>query len=124
MKEKVQNVEDKVKGVDKPSVYYVVGFGKSDFTAGGNTFIGQIIEKAGGKNIAADVQGWKYSKEKLMEKNPDIIVISDKYDSKNNFVTGEGYKDLKAVKEGKVYEIDDNMLSRQGPRQADGLEAF
>lgn len=124
MKKKVQSVEDKIKGLDKPSVYYVVGFGKSDFTAGGNTFIGQIIEKAGSKNIAADVQGWNYSKEKLMEKNPDIIVISDKYGSKNNFVTGEGYKDLNAVKEGKVYEIDDNMLSRQGSRQADGLEAL
>lgn len=124
MKKKVEEVENKVKEWDKPSVYYVVGFGKSDFTAGGNTFIGQIIDKAAGDNIAKDLDGWKYSKEVLMEKNPEIIVLSDKYDSKVGFTTGEGYKDLKAVKEGRVYEIDDNMLSRQGPRQAEGLEAL
>jgi iron complex transport system substrate-binding protein len=124
MKKKVEEVENKVKDLKKPSVYYVVGFGKTDFTAGGNTFIGQIIDRAGGDNIAKEVDGWNYSKEVLMEKNPDIVVLSDKYDSKSGFTTGEGYKDLRAVKEGNVYELDDNMLSRQGPRQADGLEAL
>lgn len=124
MKKKVEEVENKVRDLKKPSVYYVVGFGKTDFTAGGNTFIGQIIDRAGGENIAKEIDGWNYSKEVLMEKNPDIVVLSDKYDSKSGFTTGEGYKDLKAVKEGSVYEIDDNMLSRQGPRQADGLEAL
>lgn len=124
MKKKVEEVESKVKNLEKPSVYYVVGFGKTDFTAGGNTFIGQIIDSAGGDNIAKDIEGWNYSKEVLMEKNPDTVVLSDKYDSKSGFTTGEGYKELKAVKEGKVYEIDDNMLSRQGPRQAEGLEAL
>ncbi|WP_238882204.1 ABC transporter substrate-binding protein [Clostridium sp. YIM B02551] len=124
MKKKVADVEKKISGLSRPSIYYVVGFGKSDFTAGGDTFIGQIIEKAGGDNIAKDVDGWNYSKEKLMEKNPQVIVLSDKYNSKEGFTTGEGYKELNAVKEGKVYEIDDNMLSRQGPRQADGLEAL
>ncbi|MBL4930245.1 ABC transporter substrate-binding protein [Clostridium paridis] len=124
MKKKVADVEKKINGLPHPSVYYVVGFGKSDFTAGGNTFIGQIIEKAGGDNIAKDVDGWNYSKEKLMEKNPQVVVLSDKYNSKEGFTTGEGYKELNAVKEGNVYEIDDNMLSRQGPRQADGLEAL
>lgn len=124
MKKKVEEVENKVRDLKKPSVYYVVGFGKTDFTAGGNTFIGQIIDRAGGENIAKEIDGWNYSKEVLMEKNPDIVVLSDKYDSKSGFTTGEGYKDLKAVKEGSVYEIDDNMLSRQGPRQADGLKAL
>ncbi|ERK29551.1 ABC transporter substrate-binding protein [Clostridium intestinale] len=124
MKKKVEEVGNKVKDLKKPSVYYVVGFGKTDFTAGGNTFIGQIIDRAGGDNIAKEVDGWNYSKEVLMEKNPDIVVLSDKYDSKSGFTTGEGYKDLRAVKEGNVYELDDNMLSRQGPRQADGLEAL
>ncbi|MDD7794985.1 ABC transporter substrate-binding protein [Clostridium sp. 'White wine YQ'] len=124
MKKKVADVEKKINGLQQPSVYYVVGFGKSDFTAGGDTFIGQIIAKAGGDNIAKDVNGWNYSKEKIIEKNPQVIVLSDKYNSKEGFTTGEGYKELNAVKEGKVYEIDDNMLSRQGPRQADGLEVL
>ncbi len=45
MKKKVESVENKVKSLNKPKVYYVVDFGKEDFTAGGDTFIGKMIEK-------------------------------------------------------------------------------
>ncbi|MCS4522434.1 hypothetical protein JTS97_13650 [Clostridium botulinum] len=42
----------------------MVDFGKADFSAGGDTFIGKMIEKAGGDNIAKDTKGWNYSFEK------------------------------------------------------------
>lgn len=121
MKTKVLMVQDKVKGLNKPSLYYVVAFGKSQYTAGKDTFIGKIIEMAGAKNAADDVTGWNYSLEKLVEKNPDILVCSKYFDSKKGIEGANVYKDLKAVKEGKLYEIDNNMLDRQGPRLADGL---
>ena len=125
MKKKVKAVTDKVKTANKPSVYYVVGFGKSgDYTAGGDTFIGNMIEMAGGKNAASDVKGWQYSVEKLVQKNPDILVCSKNYDSKKGIEATNGYKDLNAVKNGKLIEIDDNIINRQGPRLADGLEAL
>ncbi len=122
MKTKVQNVLDKVKDKARPSVYYVVSFGKmGDYTAGSDTFMGQMIEMAGGKNAADDVKGWSYSLEKLMEKNPDIMICSKYYDFKKGIEGTNGYKDLEAVKKGKLYEIDNNLLERQGVRLADGL---
>ncbi len=125
MKKKVTEVTDKVKTADKPSVYYVVGFGKSgDFTAGNDTFIGNMLQMAGGTNAAGDVSGWKYSIEKLVEKNPDILICSKDYDTKKGIEATTGYKDLKAVKGGKLLEIDHNIVDRQGPRLADGLEAL
>lgn len=124
MKKKVNDIENKVKALNKPKIYYVVGFGKSDFTAGGDTFIGKIIEKAGGDNIAKDTKGWNYSFEKIVEKNPEMIIVSDKFNAKKNLLASDKYKDIPAIKANKVYEIDDSMLSRQGPRQADGLEAL
>ncbi|GKU26749.1 ABC transporter substrate-binding protein [Clostridium folliculivorans] len=124
MKKKVSQVEEKIKDSKKVKLYYVVDFGKQDFTAGGDTFVGQLIEKAGGDNIAKDVKGWNYSFEKIVENNPDVIILSDKYDAKKRFIQADRYKDLSAVKANKVFEIDDNMLVRQGPRQADGLEAL
>lgn len=124
MKEKVAEVTKKVEGLEAPSIYYVVGFGEKDSTAGGNTFIGEMIRMANGKNIADDSEGWSYSKEKLAEKNPEMIVLSKYYDTKVTFTTTDFYKDLDAVKNDKVYEIDENMLNRQGPRLADGLEAL
>lgn len=123
MKAKVEDVLNKVKDAKKPVVYYVVGFGQyGDYTAGKGTFIDQLIDMAGGTNAANDVEGWKYSVEKLVEKNPDILICSKFYDSKAGIMQTNGYKDLTAVKEGRLFEIDNNILDRQGPRLAEGLE--
>lgn len=123
MKKKVSDVTEKVKNADKPKTYYVVGFGQTgDYTAGKGTFIGELIGMAGGTNAAGDVEGWKYSLEKIVENDPDIMICSKFYDSKKGIEATNGYKDLRAVKEGKLFEIDNNILDRQGPRLADGLE--
>ena len=125
MKDKVSKIKDKTKNAKKPSVYYVLGYGKAgDYTAGKDTFVGNMIETAGGKNAADDVNGWNYNVEKLVEKNPDILICSNKYDSKKGIEATNGYKDLKAVKEGRLLEIDENLISRPGPRVVDGLEAL
>ncbi|MBU3143655.1 ABC transporter substrate-binding protein [Clostridium sp. CF012] len=125
MKKKVADITLKVAKAKKPTVYYVAGFGKSgDFTAGKDTFIGNMIEIAGGKNAADDAIGWKYSVEKLVEKDPDVLICSKFFDTKKGIEATTGYKDLKAVKNGKLLEIDENTIVRQGPRLAEGLEAM
>lgn len=123
MKQKVEEVMDKVKDQEKPSVYYVVGFGEyGDYTAGGDTFIGKMIEMAGGENVAKEVDGWAYSLEKLVEQDPDILICSKYFDSKAGIEKANGYKELSAVKEGRLYEMDNDLLDRPGTRLADGLE--
>ncbi len=122
MKEKVELVKNKVDGLKKPSVYYVMGYGEyGDYTAGRDTFISRMIEMAGGKNVADDIEGWKYNIESLLEKDPDILICSKYYDSKAGIENADGYKELSAVRGQKLFEIDNNMLERQGPRLADGL---
>ena len=123
IKYRISTVAEKIKtSKKKPSVYYVVGFGKyGDYTATGDTFISNMITMAGGTNAAIDGSGWKYSLEKLIEKNPDIMICSKFYDTKKGILETTGYKDLKAVKSGKLIEIDENFISRQGPRIGEGL---
>lgn len=125
MKKKIADVQKMVKDKKTPKVYYVVGFGKDgDYTATGDTFIAQMINMAGGDNIAKNASGWKYSLEKIIENDPEYIIISKNYDMKKQFEKASGYKDLSAVKNNKVIEIDDNLLNRQGPRIAEGVEAL
>ncbi|MCY1152092.1 MAG: ABC transporter substrate-binding protein, partial [Sphaerochaetaceae bacterium] len=103
-------------------VYYALSFGEwGDFTAGGSTFIGKMINLAGAINIAEDVDGWNYSVEQLIEKDPQIIIVSKYYNSKDQFINTWPYSSLTAVKENRVYEIDNNLLDRQGIRNAQGL---
>lgn len=126
MQADVRTVTDAVATVERrPSVYYVIDFGQwGDFTAGGDTFVGRLIDMAGGKNIAADLSGWAYSLEKIVEADPEMVICSAYYDSKARLQVAEGYKDLTAVKEGRLYEFDNNLIDRQGPRLAQGLRAL
>ena len=122
MNNTVTEVKEKVKGEKEKSVYYVVGYGKDgDFTAGGDTFIGKMIEMAGGKNVAHDSEGWSYSLDKLVEKDPEILIVSDREGVKEDILKSEGYKDLTAVKEGNVHTINEDILDRNGPRLSEGL---
>ena len=124
-KKKIEKIKETVKDAETPKVYYVVGFGKTgDYTATGDTFIAEMLSIAGGKNIAQDATGWKYSLEKIIENDPEDIIISKKFVMKDQFMTTEGYKELSAVKNNKVFEIDDNLVNRQGPRIAEGVEAL
>ncbi len=120
MKATIEGVEEALDGTEPVSVYYVIGYGEyGDYTAGGDTYANDILEKAGGANIAADVEGWSYSTETLLEKDPEwIIVPAWSYD---DFIAMEPYSELTAVKEGRVYAIDNNKLDRQTNRNAEAI---
>lgn len=123
MKFKVSELTKAVEGKEKPTAYFVVGYGDSgNNTATGETFLGKLIEMAGAENVAKDATGWSYSIEQLVDQDPEIMICSDKLDSKTKIEQLEGYKDLTAVKEGRLYEIDENVFYRQGPRLVVGLE--
>lgn len=123
MKAKISDVQAKIEGLEAPSVYYVVGYGEyGDYSAPENTFVGQMIKLAGGKNIVPASDSWSYSLEALLEADPDIILVRN--GEKDSFMTAEGYNELTAVKENHVYEIDGNLLERQSHRNAEGVEVL
>lgn len=104
----------------KPSVYYVVGFGSmGNFTAGGQSFINDIIEMAGCENVAKDIEGWNYSIENLMERDPEYILI--RREDSASFCNTYPYKRLSAVREGRVVGINSGMIDLQVPRNFDAI---
>lgn len=103
-----------------PKVYYVVGFGAGgNFTAGGNTFINDIIRMAGGRNIAEGIEGWSYSLEALMKENPDYIIV--RREDSAAFCTMKPYNTLGAVRQGRVIGIESGTLDLQVPRNIDAV---
>lgn len=125
MKADVEEILTLVENVEKKSVYYVVGYGEyGDYTATGDTFIHNMLEMAGGTNIASDGEFWSYNLESIIEKDPEFIICSELNETKTDLETTEGYMELTAVKEGRLVEINQDLLSRQGPRLAEGLKAI
>ena len=102
------------------TVYYVIGFGASgNFTAGGNTFINDIIRMSGGRNIAEDIEGWSYSLEALVQEDPDYIIV--RREDSAAFCGMKPYNRLSAVRNGHVIGIVSGTLDLQVPRNIDAI---
>lgn len=124
MKKRIAEVARRVQtAVKKPKTYYMISFGdEGDFTAGSGSFISYLIGAAGGENIGDEIQGWQYSVEALFRGDPDIIIAGKNSGAKDLLPRTSPYRELRAVKEGRVYEIDNDLLDRMGPRNVAGLE--
>lgn len=127
MKAKEKDIEEKLAQLPvekKHSVWLEVD--SNLYTAGSGTFLDQIITKAGGINIAHDIQGWgQFNGEQVIARNPDVILETYSYADKNvveNIKNRHGWKNIEAVKNNRVISLDNNIISRQGPRIIDGLE--
>ena len=125
MKAELNEVLDTLEGVEAKSVYYVVGYGEyGDYTATGDTFLHEVLEMAGGKNIAADGTDWSYNLESIIEKDPEFVICSTQWDTKAGIEAAEGYNQLSAVKNGNLVELDPDIITRLGPRLAEGTRAI
>jgi len=115
LKDKINYTRFILKDQIVPNVYYVLGSGKTDITPGGDTFINSLIEISGGKNIAKEKKGWRYSLEELILNNPNIIFGNKR--SINNMLREENYSFLAAIKNKNYYIIkDDSIFNLPGPR--------
>jgi iron complex transport system substrate-binding protein len=98
------------------------------FVAGPNNFIDSMIKIAGGINVAADatVQYPKFSPEQIVARDPEVIVLADaKFGATPEIVRArQGWSAITAVKQNAVYPIDDDLVSRPGPRLVQGFEAY
>lgn len=129
LQQRVTTVDNALANVtERPSVFYELDASDpaAPWTSGSGTFIDLIINRAGGVNAAAALQGSyaQFSIEQLLVENPDVILLGDS----NYGVTPEnvaqraGWGALSAVQNSRVYPFDDNLISRPGPRLVDALE--
>lgn len=100
------------------------------WTYGPGSFGDDLIKLAGGTNIAANASQ-EYSEvtdEFVIAQDPQIIVytVGTNYNgtSPQTIADRPGWSGISAVSSGKMYPIDDNLISRYGPRIVDGLEAL
>ena len=98
------------------------------WTAGSDTFMDEIAAMLGLKNCFSDVSGWgEISEEQVLERNPDFIVTVAMYfgegpTPEEEILSRPGWENVTAVKNGKILNLQNNELSRPGPRLADGAQ--
>ncbi len=113
---------------DKPLVFYEIDATDpaKPWTAGKGTFISKLIQMAGGVNLGDELDGeWiQISLEALLNADPQIILLGDSmYGSTAEAASQRtGWSEISAVKSGELFEFDDNLVTRPGPRLVEGFE--
>jgi len=123
MESRIQAVTNQTEELEeRPSVFYIVWHDPL-WTAGSETFIHELIEKAGGVNICQNLTGYTtISIEEVVARNPEVIITSEwSFEWAMNETLLEG---TDARQYDRIYQGDDDLVQRPGPRLVDGLEWF
>lgn len=118
MDERIDAVEQMVPEEDHPTVFYWLDGG---FTAGEGTFQHELIETAGGQNIAAEIgiQGWQIANdEQIVEQDPERLLLQDGDEIPDN----EAVQSTQAVQNDDIVYVDRNYFNQPAPRVVIALE--
>lgn len=91
------------------------------FTIGAESFITTLVSQVGAVSVTKDIAtGYPVlSKETAAAADPDVIILSE---SDDNREPNDALKNSNAVKNGRVFRIPADLLSRPGPRSVEALE--
>jgi iron complex transport system substrate-binding protein len=125
LRERNDQVERAVAGRPPVSVFFQLS-GQPLYTAGKTSFVTNLIQRAGGRSVTADVnEAWpRLSDEAALASRPEAIIMltRDSMGAAANTKVAAALKNSPAALSGRVYQIDGALLTRPGPRLVDGLE--
>lgn len=112
-------IRAKVRDLPKPKVFVQLGI-RPLFAATGRCFINDYIEFAGGINTAKEAREGIYSRERILNENPDVIIITtmgamDMAAEEEKSIWRK-YETLNAAKTGRIYIIDTDEITAPTPQ--------
>ena len=114
-RQKVAALTSMQKDVKKVSVFVQVWVNPL-VTIGQGAFVNDLINMAGGMNIVAEEGYLQYSREMVLKRDPDVILISSMgFDGAREKVNWERFKSLKAVTEKRINVVDEYLLCSPTP---------
>lgn len=134
--ELVDSIKAQVKAVTEataatgtsPKVFYALD--KTLWTAGPGSFVDELLALVNATNVgsmtgagsAATDAFYQFAPEQLIAADPDVILLPDTaYESVEEFTADPRFATLTAVRDGRVFLIDDAPVTRPGPRIGEGL---
>jgi len=123
MQNKIGEIQGRLKDRPAVKVFYLTGLAGNQ-TAGKGTLTHDLITMGGGENIAADLAGrGGYPLEKIVEKDPAVILAAPAVGDIKVLASTPGYKDTAAAKTSRIYVLSgENILSRPSNTIIVGLE--
>jgi ABC-type Fe3+-hydroxamate transport system substrate-binding protein len=108
-------------GAERPAVVYLIGLDPA-VVAGPGTYIDQMLEIAGARNVFADASGlWPtVGLEEIVRRQPEhVLLAADEASAAaqvERLTTRAGWRDVAAVRDGNVHILEPDLFNRPGPR--------
>ncbi len=92
-------------------------------TVGSTSWMSQLLSAACLTNAFGSIEeAWPgISLESLVAADPDWLITTEGRGDRNRFVSLPGWRDLTAVKEGRVIELPNDLFTRSGPTVGDWI---
>ena len=113
----------------RPRVFVEIGESPL-MTAGAGSFIDDLIRKAGGRNVAAEISSAypRIDPEKVIAWDPEVILVAHNDrpgEAAERLAQRIGWSGITAVRTRRVIDdIDADLLFRPGPRLVDGVKVL
>jgi len=129
MEGRIDAVTEETEGLsseEKPRTFHI-SWHDPIYTSGSGTFIHDLVGKAGGVNIFADLEGWPVvDLEAVIGRDPEVIIVTAMGGTGSGtwewVLTEPRLADVSARQNGRVYSVESNWVERPGPRIVLGLE--
>jgi iron complex transport system substrate-binding protein len=108
---------------DTPRVFIEIS-GTPLMTAGGGTFINELLERAGGRNVfESSVQEYPVvDPEATLQADPQVILLLHPDMRATDVARRIGWGRISAVRQDRVYDqLDEDLFFRPGPRIVEGV---
>lgn len=128
MEKRLEKVRENARAIEKKKVAHII-WNDPIYVSGRDTFINDAIELAGGEN-AFFFSGWRIvSIEDLISANPDVVILNSGSGMGGGgdelyrwFMEEKRFREINATKEGRVFVIDADLISRPSHRIVDAIE--
>ena len=129
LEKKHQDIQDALEDVEEKPKVFLSLHGAALWTCGKGSFLNDLLVSAKAVNIAGEVpQKWlNLNREQLIHKDPEVIIILAKNMNaftlaRERLTTDSRLREISAIKENRIFFVDENETSRFGPRLLDALE--
>lgn len=128
MRSELEALEEQAEAIsedERKLVWTEVSPSPDIFTTGTGTFFHEMLEIINADNAAADHEGWvQLTEEEMVTLTPDVIITTYGYyveDVQDEVAERDGWQDIPAVENGEIHDIDNDTVSRPGPRLVEGV---
>src|SRR5699024_2967166 len=122
----IDAIADEISADDQKTVLFEISPEPEIYTGGQGTFFDELIKRVGAKNAAGELDGWaQIDPEAIVDLNPDVILtIYGHYveDSTEQVLNRDGFSNVNAIREEQVFDINEDVVSRPGPRLVEGAK--